>query len=44
MDTEVRSDWGHASGGPSGEVDQSWARMRSPMSPPPSRNPWLGRT
>ena len=30
---------GHVSRGPSGEFDQSWARISAPISPPAVRNP-----
>src|SRR6516165_10832109 len=30
---------GQHAGGPSGECDQSWARIRAPILPPPSRKP-----
>jgi hypothetical protein len=36
MRTQARSDCGHCSTGPSTVVDQSTARMRAPMSPPPA--------
>ncbi len=38
MLTVLRKLWGHASTGPSGDFDQSSARIRAPISPPPRRN------
>lgn len=35
--TIERNDWGHASGGPSGDMDQSWSMSNLPTSPPPAR-------
>jgi hypothetical protein len=35
--TAVRSDCGQAAGGPSGDADQSCARINAPISPPPAR-------
>src|SRR5712664_2118125 len=37
MRTAVRKLCGHASGGPSGLADQSYARVNAPISPPPAR-------
>src|SRR5688572_11555428 len=34
--TAVRRPCGQLSGAPSGRADQSWARIRSPISPPPA--------
>src|SRR5436190_4398049 len=45
--TAVRSDCGQAAGGPSGDADQSCARIKAPISPPPSRKssaPRVGAT
>src|SRR5262245_14657950 len=36
MRTQILSDCGHCSNGPSAVVDQSSARMRAPISPPPA--------
>ena len=36
MRTQARSDCGHCSTGPSTVVDQSTARIRAPISPPPA--------
>ena len=36
MRTQARSDCGHCVTGPSTVVDQSTARIRAPMSPPPA--------
>ena len=38
MRTTVRRLCGHVSGTPRGVADQSWARIRAPISPPPDRN------
>src|SRR6478752_992824 len=38
MRTQVRRLLGQVCGGPSGDRDQSMARMRCPISPPPERN------
>jgi hypothetical protein len=38
MLTVLRRLWGHVPTGPSGVFDQSKARMRAPISPPPWRN------
>src|SRR5262249_14306377 len=37
--TEALSVSGQYAGGPSGERDQWWLRMRAPILPPPSRKP-----
>ena len=38
MLTVLHKLWGHASTGPRGDFDQSSARIRAPISPPPRRN------
>ena len=43
MLTVLRKLWGHASASPSGDFDQSSARMRAPISPPPWRNARFAR-
>src|SRR5690242_19571423 len=45
MRTMVFSERGQCSGGPSAVLDQSTARMRAPLSPPPARkanSEWVG--
>src|SRR5579862_3314921 len=42
MLTDVRRLWGQFSTGPSGVRDQSFARIRAPVSPPPTRKPESG--
>src|SRR5665213_971812 len=37
MRSAVRRLCGQVSGGPSGVADQSWARVKAPISPPPAR-------
>jgi hypothetical protein len=38
----VRNDCGHRSGGPTDVLDQSSARINSPISPPFAKNPEVG--